>query len=115
MLSPLGIKIVSGLVITGFGLLYARKWVQGYWWDKYCTSKKDLTGQTALVTGGNSGVGFETALDLAGRNANVVIACRNEQRAKVVSVGKGCGCSRMCEVECVIVKIVFFYMVYYMR
>lgn len=83
MLSPLGIKVVGGLLVAGFGLLYARKFTQGYWWDSYCTSRKDLTGQTVLVTGGNSGVGYETALDLARRNANVIIACRNEQRAKV--------------------------------
>ena len=41
----------------------------------------DLTGKVALVTGGNSGLGFETALGLAGAGATVVIASRNERKA----------------------------------
>eukprot|EP01129_Flabellula_baltica_P006150 TRINITY_DN2274_c0_g1_i1.p1 TRINITY_DN2274_c0_g1~~TRINITY_DN2274_c0_g1_i1.p1 ORF type:complete len:388 (-),score=67.76 TRINITY_DN2274_c0_g1_i1:138-1247(-) len=38
---------------------------------------KDLTGSYVLVTGGNSGIGYETALALAGMNGNVVIASRD--------------------------------------
>jgi hypothetical protein len=26
--------------------------IQGYWIDKRCTSQKNLTGQTAVITGG---------------------------------------------------------------
>lgn len=61
----------------------ARRLVQGYWIDNMCVSNKDLTGQTAIITGGNSGVGFETAIGLAKRGAKVIIACRNEHRAQV--------------------------------
>jgi NAD(P)-dependent dehydrogenase (short-subunit alcohol dehydrogenase family) len=35
-------------------------------------------GRTALVTGGSSGLGYETALALAGAGARVIIAARNE-------------------------------------
>lgn len=37
----------------------------------------DLAGRTAVVTGGNSGIGFHTAKQLAQHDARVVLACRN--------------------------------------
>lgn len=41
---------------------------------------KHLVGKVVIVTGGNAGIGFETAKDLADRGARVIIACRNEGR-----------------------------------
>jgi protochlorophyllide reductase len=40
----------------------------------------DQTGRTAIVTGANSGLGYETALALAGKGAHVIIASRSTQR-----------------------------------
>ena len=40
----------------------------------------DLTGTVAVVTGANSGVGFETALELARHGAEVTLACRSLSR-----------------------------------
>src|SRR5438270_821436 len=40
----------------------------------------DLGGKTAVVTGANSGLGYETALELARHGARVVMACRDEGR-----------------------------------
>ncbi|NNF56916.1 MAG: SDR family NAD(P)-dependent oxidoreductase [Rhodothermaceae bacterium] len=40
----------------------------------------DQTGRTAVVTGANAGIGYETALALAKKGAHVVLACRSEQR-----------------------------------
>ena len=37
----------------------------------------DQTGKTILVTGANSGLGYETALALAGKGARVLVACRD--------------------------------------
>ncbi|EFJ45858.1 hypothetical protein VOLCADRAFT_118225, partial [Volvox carteri f. nagariensis] len=43
---------------------------------------EDLTGKVAIVTGGNAGIGFATAQQLARRGAHVVLACRDKARAE---------------------------------
>lgn len=42
----------------------------------------DLTGKTAVVTGANSGLGLESAKALAGAGAHVVMAARNQEKAR---------------------------------
>jgi NAD(P)-dependent dehydrogenase (short-subunit alcohol dehydrogenase family) len=42
----------------------------------------DQTGKIAVITGANSGLGYESALALAAKGAHVVMACRNPQRAQ---------------------------------
>ena len=44
-----------------------------------CKSNVILTGKTVIVTGANTGIGKQTALELARRNARVIVACRNEE------------------------------------
>jgi protochlorophyllide reductase len=41
----------------------------------------DQTGKTAIVTGANIGLGLETARELAAKNATVILACRNLEKA----------------------------------
>lgn len=35
-----------------------------------------------FVSGGNTGIGKATALDLAGRGARLILACRNQKKAE---------------------------------
>jgi len=42
----------------------------------------DLAGRVCLVTGANSGIGFETALALAARGGRVWMLCRNRDRGR---------------------------------
>lgn len=43
----------------------------------------DLTGKVIIVTGANSGLGFETTKELSRKGAKVVMACRNPQKADI--------------------------------
>ena len=40
------------------------------------------TKKVAIVTGANTGLGFETCLGLAKQGCHVVLACRSEQKAE---------------------------------
>ncbi|MDP7034735.1 MAG: SDR family NAD(P)-dependent oxidoreductase, partial [Planctomycetota bacterium] len=44
------------------------------------SSPLDLSGQTAIVTGANTGIGRVTALELARMGAHVFLACRSQER-----------------------------------
>jgi len=42
----------------------------------------DLTGKTALVTGGNKGLGYESVLQMADKGAKVILACRDVKQGQ---------------------------------
>ena len=74
--------ILAGAVGV-FGTYYLiRKWAAG----GVCTSQARLDGKTVIITGANTGIGLETAVDLAKRNARVILACRSVERGETAAV-----------------------------
>jgi retinol dehydrogenase-12 len=72
--------------LVGFSILiFILILIKRYFDGVKCNSKIGLTGKVAIVTGANTGIGFETALDFAQRDARVIIACRNLDKANAAA------------------------------
>ncbi|KAF9693228.1 hypothetical protein EKO04_008603 [Ascochyta lentis] len=64
----------TSLVKSLLSLVFARVY------NPQVVPTRDLTGQTAIVTGANSGIGLSIAVALASQGATVCLACRNPDR-----------------------------------
>jgi retinol dehydrogenase-12 len=50
-----------------------------------CKSRNRLDDKVAIITGGNTGIGYYTALDFARRGAHVILACRDLNKADIAA------------------------------
>ena len=64
--------------VAGVSLYFARRYFGG----GVCYSKARLDRKTAIITGANTGIGLETAVDFAERNGRVILACRSKERGE---------------------------------
>ena len=72
--------LATAAVIGVSSLYFAKKFFRG----GVCKLNRDLTGQVVIITGSNTGIGKETARELCRQGANVVLACRSEEKANNV-------------------------------
>ena len=75
-------QVIIGVSAVGVGVYFMRKFFAG----GVCRSKALLDGKTVIITGANTGIGKETAVDLARRNARVILACRSREKGEKAAV-----------------------------
>ncbi|KAM7360399.1 retinol dehydrogenase 14 isoform 1-T1 [Cochliomyia hominivorax] len=70
------IAFISAIVATLLSLRFYLRITAGR-----CFTETNMEGKTVIITGANSGIGKETARDLATRGARIIMACRNLETA----------------------------------
>ncbi|CAD6992282.1 unnamed protein product [Ceratitis capitata] len=70
------LALISGIVATLLSVRFYLRITAGR-----CFTETKMEGKTVIITGANSGIGKETARDLAKRGARIIMACRNLETA----------------------------------
>ena len=79
-------KVAIVVAVIAFGLTVLVSEVIGGWTKQYTSPVlmpfgklhiPSQAGKVVIVTGANTGIGFETSLQLAQAGAHVIVACRN--------------------------------------
>jgi short-subunit dehydrogenase len=74
-------KFVATWTAIGISAAYLiRRWAKGGECPKEYL-EKDLSNKVVVITGGNTGIGFETAKQLGLQGAHIIIGCRSEEKA----------------------------------
>lgn len=73
------VSIIGGLLVWALCLYLLRRWMVG---RPFGQDHLRMDGKVVIVTGANTGIGKETALDLAKRGATVYMACRDFARCE---------------------------------
>ena len=71
-------NVIVGPLAAILGLYFIRRFFAG----GVCYSKASLTRRTVIITGGNTGIGKSTAIDLTKRNARIILACRDVEKGE---------------------------------
>ena len=74
------LSVIVWCLVSGFILYILKKYFNG----PKTPFSKSMEGKTVIVTGSNTGIGRETALDLLEKGARVVFACRDEAKTSQV-------------------------------
>lgn len=77
-------QAIRAVAFSGFGMLHFTKGAFLNHMKSFneADTRVDMTGKNCIVTGSNSGIGFETAKALASRGATVYMMCRNKGRGE---------------------------------
>lgn len=72
--------LLTLLIIFWVVIMYIRRLLKG----PVCNIRSNLKKQVVIITGANTGIGKETAKEIAFRGATVILACRNEIKGEKV-------------------------------
>ena len=78
--------VAFGSVLTASGLFLRRRISKNWITSSAITSCQLTNDQTIIITGGNTGLGYEAAKKLSTYGAKIILACRDVESGKRATV-----------------------------